>query len=86
MREAMEPIDGLCGLSAPIGRDERCPGAVWGFWEEPVGCVLHGVTPHLRGREELAWHLDELRSRLDEVRGSSTGGSVFPRNEIQRGR
>lgn len=59
-------MSGACILHAALGREEECPGEACALWEG--GCTIEDLKVDLRGREDLARHLLELRKRLERIR------------------
>lgn len=55
-----------CVLHATLGRSEECPGADCALWE--TGCTVESLKLDLRGREDLAAYLLDVRAQLEQLR------------------
>lgn len=55
-----------CVLHQALGRQRDCPGEACALWED--GCTIAALKLDLRGREDLAAYLLEVRHRLERLR------------------
>ena len=60
----------LCSLHLVLGERERCPGADCAYWDDR-GCAIERLELTHLGHQELARHLLELRTRLEDARAES---------------
>jgi hypothetical protein len=58
-----------CPLHEALGREEECPGEGCALWTDH--CGIEKLRLELRERPQLAAHLLELRTRLEQLRPSS---------------
>jgi hypothetical protein len=66
----MEPE--LCRLQDAVGRVETCPGSRCPFWDDEA-CMFRAVGPDVFERPDVAQHLLELRTALQEEGPGSAG-------------
>jgi hypothetical protein len=55
-----------CVLHATLGRGVECPGADCALWD--ASCTVESLELDLRGREDLAAYLLDVRAQLEQLR------------------